>query len=198
MLAVLAVGDKTGVDTLAVGLLDLGWDVVATEGTRRAVAAAGREVGPISELAGVPALLGGRVKALTLPVMAGILARDLEADQAELRAHGITPVDLVCSNVPSVPSGAALELDVLAEAIDIGGPAMLRAAAKNCARVIALTRPRDYPAVLAALRGGDATVASVPLAQRVALAATAFRACADYDAAVGAEIAMATSVSSAG
>src|SRR4051794_10744336 len=84
MLAILGVSNKRGIGQLAGGLLDLGWDVVATEGTRRAIYEAGYTVGRVADLAGVPTLLEGRVKTLTLPVMAGILARDNDSDRAEL------------------------------------------------------------------------------------------------------------------
>lgn len=183
MLAVLGVSDKRDIGTLAGGLLALGWDVVATEGTRASVAAAGHRVGSVADLAGVPSLFGGRVKTLTVSVMAGILARDTDADLAEMREHGITRVDLVACNYYRLPEpGTAL--DGFRERVDIGGPAMLRAAAKNYANVIPLTDPDDYPAVLAALQAGGGDPAAVPMATRLALATKTFAVSRDYDAAV--------------
>lgn len=180
MLAVLAVSDKRDIGRLAGGLLDLGWDVVASEGTRRVIGRAGHEAGDIADLAGVPTLLGGRVKALTVSVMAGILATDAPSDEADLRQYGIRRVSLVCSNFARVP-GDGTAAERVWNSVDIGGPAMLRAAAKNCAHVIPLSDPGDYPAVLAALADGDGTVAAVPLARRVSLAAKAFRLSSEYD-----------------
>jgi AICAR transformylase/IMP cyclohydrolase PurH len=158
----------------------MGWDVVATEGTRRAISEAGHVAGDIADLAGVPTLLGGRVKALTVSVMAGILATDAPSDLAELRHYGIRRVSLVCSNFVQVP-GDEPAAERVWNSVDIGGPTMLRAAAKNCAHVIPLADPDDYPAVLAALAGGDGTVAAVPREHRISLAAKAFKLSSQYD-----------------
>jgi AICAR transformylase/IMP cyclohydrolase PurH len=180
MLAVLAVSDKRNIEQLAVGLLESGWDVAATEGTRGALADRGVEVGSVADLAGVPTLLGGRVKTLTVTVMGGILARDCESDILEMKTHDITRVDLVCCNYYRLPaSTGGLPLEQFREKIDIGGPAMLRGAAKNCENVIPLTDPDDYPAVLHALRTGG-----VHLTYRMALARKAFEVSAAYDASV--------------
>ncbi|MEV6716634.1 hypothetical protein AB0M48_31885 [Lentzea sp. NPDC051208] len=178
MLAVLGVSDKRGIDVLARGLLDLGWDVVATEGTQRLCAEAGLPVRAVADLAGVPTLLGGRVKTLTVSVMAGILARDDESDLAELSRYDITRVDLVACNYYRLPTDPASFAD-FREKVDIGGPAMLRAAAKNCAHVVPLTDPDDYAGVLEQLAAGE-----VPVATRLALAAKAFRISAEYEQAV--------------
>ncbi|WP_229400835.1 phosphoribosylaminoimidazolecarboxamide formyltransferase [Micromonospora okii] len=180
MLAVLAVSDKRNIEELATGLLGLGWDVVATEGTRRLLRDNGVTVGAVSDLAGVPTLLGGRVKTLTVSLMGGILARDEPADRAEVEEHGLTRVDLVCCNyyrLPAPEPGRSFEQ--FRELIDVGGPAMLRAAAKNCAYVVPLSDPDDYAGVLRALADGG-----VGRRQRLRLAAKAFAISAAYDTAV--------------
>jgi phosphoribosylaminoimidazolecarboxamide formyltransferase/IMP cyclohydrolase/phosphoribosylaminoimidazolecarboxamide formyltransferase len=185
MLAVLAVSDKRNIDELADGLLNLGWDVVATEGTRRLLSERGVRVGGVADLAGVPTLLGGRVKTLTVSIMGGILARDTESDLLEVKTHDITRVDLVCCNYYRLPSPAGgLPLERFRELIDVGGPAMLRGAAKNCAHVIPLSDPDDYADVLRTLADGGGSPASVGMARRVALARKAFEISARYDASV--------------
>src|SRR5882724_6220812 len=183
MLAVLGVSDKRNIEVLAAGLLSLGWQVVATEGTHRAIAEAGYQVGRVGDLAGVPTLLSGRVKTLTVSVMAGILARDTPSDVEELARYDITRVDLVACNYYRLPPAAG-SLAYFREKVDIGGPAMLRGAAKNCAHVVPLSDPDDYQPVLDALAAGDGTAESVPLSFRVALAAKAFRRSAEYDESV--------------
>lgn len=180
MLAILGVSDKRDIGSFAGGLLGLGWTVVATEGTCRAITSAAHTVGRIADLAGVPTLLGGRVKALTVSVMAGILATNSDADQADLRRYGITRVDLVCGNFRTLPAPGT----DFVESVDIGGVTMLRAAAKNYAHVIPVADPDDYPAVLDALRGGDGSVESVPVEFRARLAAKVFALSSEYDKAV--------------
>ncbi|WP_329315261.1 MULTISPECIES: hypothetical protein [unclassified Streptomyces] len=182
MLAVLAVSDKRNIDTLAVGLLRLGWDVVATEGTQKQLADAGHQVGRIADLAGAPTLLGGRVKTLTLSVMGGILARDTPADLAEIAAYDITRVDLVACNYYLLPEREqGIDFAAFREKIDVGGPAMLRGAAKNCEHVIPLGDPDDYDEVLALLDAGAGSPSAVPHSRRLALAEKAFRISAAYD-----------------
>lgn len=177
MIAILSVSDKRGIADLAAGLLDIGWDIAASEGTARAI---GREVGRLSDLAGIPTLLGGRVKALTVGVLAGILARDTPADLDELRARDLRRVHLVCCNFGALPESAG-DLTDVEDTVDIGGPAMLRAAAKNCAFVIPLVDPDDYPVVLEALKADDVPL---DLDLRTTLAAKAFQASSRYDARV--------------
>ncbi|MCS0639659.1 hypothetical protein NX801_29285 [Streptomyces sp. LP05-1] len=185
MLAVLAVSDKRNIGTLAAGLLRLGWDVVATEGTQRLLAGAGHSVGRVADLAGAPTLLGGRVKTLTLSVMGGILARDTPSDLAEIAAYDITRIDLVCCNYYLLPE-AEPDLDFAAfrEKIDVGGPAMLRGAAKNCEHVVPLSDPDDYAEILELLERGGGAPAAVPPARRLALAEKAFAISAAYDESV--------------
>jgi len=185
VLAVLAVSDKRNIDELAAGLLNLGWDVVATEGTRRLLSERGVRVGGVADLAGVPTLLGGRVKTLTVSIMGGILARDTESDLLEVKTHDITRVDLVCCNYYRLPEpDGGLPLERFRELIDVGGPAMLRGAAKNCAHVIPLSDPDDYAEVLRELTDGGGSPVSVGMARRVALARKAFEISARYDASV--------------
>lgn len=182
MLAILGVSDKRRISVLGSGLLALGWSVVATDGTRSALLADGCDVGRMSDLAGIPTLLGGRVKTLTVSVMAGILARDTDADLHELAEHGITRVDLVCCNYYQLPPlDQAPALADFREKVDVGGPAMLRAAAKNCANVIPLADPDDYSDVLELLSTADGSPEGVSLSRRIGLAAKAFRVSQAYE-----------------
>jgi phosphoribosylaminoimidazolecarboxamide formyltransferase/IMP cyclohydrolase len=185
MLAILAVSDKRNIGSLASGLLRLGWEVVATEGTQRLLHEAGHEVGSVADLAGVPTLLGGRVKTLTVPVMGGILATETESDLREMAEYGIPRVDLVCCNYYLLPDPEpGMDVNRFRERVDIGGPAMLRGAAKNFARVIPLSDPDDYDDVLKSLEQGGGGVSAVPLSHRLALAEKAFRMSSEYDASV--------------
>ncbi|HEX2036929.1 MAG TPA: bifunctional phosphoribosylaminoimidazolecarboxamide formyltransferase/IMP cyclohydrolase [Chloroflexota bacterium] len=202
MRAILSVWDKTGLTELARGLVELGWELISTGGTQRALETEGVPVTGVSELTAFPEILDGRVKTLHPQLHAGILARrDLAAHRDELARRGIEPVDLVVSNLyPFVETIAsqAVPFGVLStsggggggglppavqeaiEQIDIGGPTMIRAAAKNFPHVIVVTRPADYPEVLAALRQGGP--GAVPLALRAELAQRAFSHTAQYDA----------------
>lgn len=177
--ALFSVTDRTGLVDFARGLIELGWRILATRGTAHALATAGIPVISLEEWTGVPEILGGRVKTLHPKVHAGILARPLETDLAEVAAIGGKPIDLVVVNLyafEEAARGGGIEEAV--EAIDIGGVALLRAAAKNFARVIVCSSPEDYPIVLEALRQkGEA-----PLELRKRLAARAFRLTACYDA----------------
>ncbi len=175
--ALLSVYDKTGIAGLAAGLVELGWRIVSSGGTARAIAAAGLPVTDVSELTGVPAILGHRVVTLHPAVHAGILA-DLDdpAHRADLATHGIEPISLVVVNLYPFASEPSVEL------IDIGGPAMVRAAAKNYAHVGVVVDPADYPVVLGELRAEGA----LPAATRTRLARDAFACTAAYDAQIAA------------
>ena len=183
MRALLGVHDKTGIDDLARGLHALGWEIVSTGGTRRAVEAAGVPVLPVEAVTGLPEMLDGRVKTLHPAVHAGILARrDLPAHGEALARHGFAPIDLVACNLYPFRAAVTRAGATFAEGvenIDIGGPAMLRAAAKNHAHVVALCDPADYADALAALRANGPAAAA-----RRRLAWKAFQHVAAYDAVV--------------
>jgi phosphoribosylaminoimidazolecarboxamide formyltransferase/IMP cyclohydrolase len=174
--ALISVYDKTGLAEFARGLATLGAEVVASGGTAAFLEEHGLEVTSVESLTEVPELLGGRVKTLHPSVHAGILARrDREEDAEALADHGIEPFDLVCVNLYPFEREPGVEL------IDVGGPAMLRAAAKNFAHVVAVSRPAQYDAVLAELAEGE-----VAPETRRRLAQEAFALTAAYDAAIAA------------
>jgi phosphoribosylaminoimidazolecarboxamide formyltransferase/IMP cyclohydrolase len=174
-IALLSVYDKSGVAELAAGLHRLGWRVLSSGGTAEAVAAAGVPVTEVAELTGVPAILGHRVVTLHPMVHGGILA-DLDdpGHRADLAQHGIEPITLVVVNL--YPFGDRPGIDT----IDIGGPAMVRAAAKNHAHVGVVVDPSDYGPVLVELEEHGA----LRPATRCRLARKAFAQTAAYDAAI--------------
>jgi phosphoribosylaminoimidazolecarboxamide formyltransferase/IMP cyclohydrolase len=180
--ALVSVYDKSGLEQLAAGLDELGVRLVSTGSTAARIAAAGVPVTTVEEVTGFPECLDGRVKTLHPRVHAGILADTGNPDHlAQLEELGIEPFDLVVSNLypftDTVASGASPQECV--EQIDIGGPSMVRAAAKNHASVAVVTEPAAYPAVLEAVRAGGFT-----LRGRQQLAARAFAHTATYDVAV--------------
>jgi phosphoribosylaminoimidazolecarboxamide formyltransferase/IMP cyclohydrolase len=182
--ALLSVSDKTGLAELGAALARHGVELVSTGGTAAALREAGLEVSDISELTGFPEMMDGRVKTLHPKVHGGLLAvRDDPAHAAAMEAHGIGAIDLVVVNLypfaQTVARGAAR--DEVIENIDIGGPSMVRSAAKNHAYVACLTDPADYDALVGILDENDATT---PLAFRKYLAAKAFAATAAYDSAI--------------
>jgi phosphoribosylaminoimidazolecarboxamide formyltransferase/IMP cyclohydrolase len=183
--ALISVYDKTGLVPFARGLAELGFELVASGGTAAALGEAGVAVTRVDDVTGSPELLGGRVKTLHPRIHAGILARRERADDvASLEEHGIELFDLVCVNLyPFEVAVDRPELDEaeLVENIDIGGPALLRAAAKNFAYVTAVCRPADYGLVLDALRA-EAGATSLDFRRR--LAAVAFARTAAYESAV--------------
>jgi phosphoribosylaminoimidazolecarboxamide formyltransferase/IMP cyclohydrolase len=183
MRALLAVYDKTGLVEFARGLSELGVELCSTGGTHAALTGAGVAVRSLAEITGFPEILDGRVKSLHPAVHGGILARrDDPGHLRELEAHGISPIDLVAVNLyPFVETVSRPDttLQEALENIDIGGVALLRAAAKNFPHVLVVADPRDYPELLAALREGE-----VPLPQRRRLAYKAFQHVALYDTAV--------------
>ena len=183
--ALLAGYDKDGVVELARGLNALGVELVSSGGTAATLREAGVPVVPVDEVTGFPEMLDGRVKTLHPRIHAGILAdRRSAAHEAELADQGIEPFDLVIVNLypfrETVASGAAEEAVI--EKIDIGGPAMVRAAAKNFASVAVVVRPERYGSVLSTLRSDG----GLSLELRRELAADAFAHTAAYDAAVAA------------
>ncbi|HEY7133071.1 MAG TPA: bifunctional phosphoribosylaminoimidazolecarboxamide formyltransferase/IMP cyclohydrolase [Candidatus Limnocylindrales bacterium] len=186
--ALLSVSDKTGLTDLGRGLVAAGFELVSTGGTARALREAGLPVTDVAAVTGAPEMLDGRVKTLHPRVHAGVLAdRRLVDHRRQLAAAAIAPFELVVVNL--YPFAAAAErpgitFDELVEEIDIGGPSMVRAAAKNHASVAIVTSPARYPAIVDAVaRGG-----SVPPGLRAALAVEAFRHTAAYDARIAAEL----------
>ena len=191
MRALLSVSDKSGLVDLARGLADLGWELVSTGGTAKAIRDAKIPVRDISDVTGFPEMMDGRVKTLHPVVHGGLLARrDLPEHVAAMREHGIEPIDLVVVNLYPFRETAAkkgVAPDEVVENIDIGGPSMLRSAAKNFASVTVVVDPADYSRVLDALRApGQMQSASGALAMRRGLAEKAFAHTAAYDAAISA------------
>jgi phosphoribosylaminoimidazolecarboxamide formyltransferase / IMP cyclohydrolase len=184
MRALISTYDKTGLDVFARGLADLGWQLVASGGTAASLEELGLTVERVESLTDFPEMLGGRVKTLHPRIHAGILARrDNAADVATLAEHGIEPFDLVCINLYPFERVAAqkgvTEVEAV-EMIDIGGPSMLRGAAKNFAHVAPVCRPERYGFVLDELQSSGA----LSLETRRELAAEAFATTAAYEAAI--------------
>jgi phosphoribosylaminoimidazolecarboxamide formyltransferase/IMP cyclohydrolase len=184
--ALLSVANRDGITAFARDLLELGVEIYATDGTRDHLASDGIECGAVAELTAAPALLGGQVKTFHPAVYAGILARrDLPEQMAELAEHGIGLIDLVVVNVkPFAPQvGARLVgLDEAIEMIDVGGVALLGAAARNAAGVAAVADPIHYPAIVREIRERG----HVSAALRARLAAEAFSVLAAYHAEIAA------------
>jgi len=173
--ALLSVYDKTGLTDLATGLVDLGWELVSSGGTAAALTAAGIDCLEVGEVTGSREMLGGRVKTLHPAVHGGILAdRDKPEHLADLDARGIAAIDLVVCNLYPFPAAPSVEM------IDVGGPTMVRAAAKNFAHVAVVVDPADYGDVLAELRQQGALGPDT----RRRLARAAFAHTAAYDAAI--------------
>ncbi len=178
--ALLAPYDKTGLTDFARGLVGLGWELIATGGTERALRQAGIPVTSVAEVIKFPEILDGRVKTMHPAVHGGLLARRSDPEHLrQLAEHGISVIDLIANNLYPFEQTISAEdatLDDALENIDIGGPAMLRAAAKNFPDVVVLCDPADYEVTLKALTGGG-----VPKAERRRLAAKAFQHVALYD-----------------
>ncbi|MGH7666340.1 MAG: bifunctional phosphoribosylaminoimidazolecarboxamide formyltransferase/IMP cyclohydrolase [Candidatus Dormibacteria bacterium] len=185
--ALIGVDDKDQLLPFARGLTELGFELVATGGTERELRAADLEVTPVSAVTGVEEMLEGRVKTLHPALHAGILARrDHPQDLATLERLGYQPIDLVACNLypfAEVVAGDATQAQAL-EAIDIGGPTLLRAAAKNFQSVVVVCSPGQYQTVLQELRSGGP-----PREARLRLAREAFQMISDYDALVAAYLA---------
>ena len=181
MRALLSVSDKSGLIPLATGLVQRGWELVSTGGTARALAEAGLPVIGISEVTGFPEMMDGRVKTLHPKVHGGILARrHVPGDLDALAGQGIAPIDLVVVNLYPFAQAAAkpdLPFDALIEEIDIGGPSLLRAAAKNFRDVLVVVDPTDYPKVLRAVESETGPTTAF----RFELARKSFGHTADYD-----------------
>ena len=186
--ALLSVSDKTGLAELGQGLVAAGFELVSTGGTARSLRDAGLPVTDVAAVTGFPEMLDGRVKTLHPRIHAGILAdRRLVNHRRQLVAAGIAPFELVVVNLYPFAAAAdrpGISFDELVEEIDIGGPSMVRAAAKNHASVAVVTSPARYSDVLRAVAGGG----RVSDGLRAALAAEAFRHTAAYDARIAAEL----------
>jgi phosphoribosylaminoimidazolecarboxamide formyltransferase/IMP cyclohydrolase len=182
--ALVSVSDKSKLDVLAQILIDCRVEVLSTGGTHAALAELGVEVVKVSEYTGAPEILGGRVKTLHPKIHGGILALPTSPHEAELRQHGISPIDLVVVNLYpfcSVTERAGCSFDDAVENIDIGGPTMVRAAAKNWQRVAVVVDPDDYAALGEALRAHERVL---PESLRRRLARKAFAHTAAYDVAI--------------
>ncbi|MDB4882338.1 MAG: purH [Gemmatimonadetes bacterium] len=181
--ALLSVSDKSGLLDLARGLHTLGWELISTGGTARALREANVPVRDVADVTHFPEMLDGRVKTLHPAVHGGLLARrDLPEHMAAIAEHDIAPIDLVVVNLypfRQTAARAGATPEEVIEQIDIGGPSMLRSAAKNFASVTTVVDPADYAIVLAALTAGDDD-----LDLRRRLAAKVFEHTAAYDAAI--------------
>ncbi len=183
--ALLSVSDKSGLLDFARGLHGLGWELISTGGTARALREANVPVRDVSDVTQFPEMLDGRVKTLHPAVHGGLLARrDLPEHMAAIAAHDIAPIDLVAVNLypfRETASRPGVSADDVIEQIDIGGPSMLRSAAKNFASVTTVVDPGDYAAVLARLTAGEDDVDF-----RRQLATKVFEHTAAYDASIAA------------
>ncbi|MBR79517.1 MAG: bifunctional phosphoribosylaminoimidazolecarboxamide formyltransferase/IMP cyclohydrolase PurH, partial [Euryarchaeota archaeon] len=191
--ALISVWDKTGVVELAASLCTMGWRIVSTGGTASKLREAGIEVTEVSEVTGHPEIFDGRVKTLNPAVHAGILARrDSKEDMSQLTELGYHAIDLVCVNLYPFEETASREppasIVELIEMIDIGGPTMVRSAAKNHPYVIVATDPTQYEPILLALSDSDGLPDGVNHEMRKSLALDAFRATAAYDNSVSSEL----------
>ncbi|MBJ7575118.1 bifunctional phosphoribosylaminoimidazolecarboxamide formyltransferase/IMP cyclohydrolase [Luteimonas sp. MC1828] len=181
--ALLSVSDKTGLVDLARALAARGVELLSTGGTARTLRDAGLAVRDVADATGFPEMMDGRVKTLHPVVHGGLLGR-AGTDEAVMAEHGIAPIDLLVLNLypfEQVSADPASSLDDIVENIDIGGPAMLRSAAKNFARVAVATDPAQYAGVLAELDAHDGTLSAKT---RFALSVAAFNRVAQYDACI--------------
>ncbi|HQW82796.1 MAG TPA: bifunctional phosphoribosylaminoimidazolecarboxamide formyltransferase/IMP cyclohydrolase [Pseudomonadota bacterium] len=181
--ALLSVSDKTGLIDLARALTAAGVELLSTGGTAKAIREAGLPVRDIADITGFPEIMDGRVKTLHPKVHGGLLGRRGQ-DDAVMAEHGIVPIDLLVLNLypfERVSADPSSTFDDIVEHIDIGGPAMLRAAAKNFAHVAVATDPAQYPALIAELVSNAGTLSAKT---RFTLAVTAFNRVAQYDACI--------------
>ena len=185
MRALISVTDKSGVVEFAKGLSGLGVSLISTGGTAKALRDGGLDVSDVSKITGFPEMLDGRVKTLHPRIHGGILARrDLDSHRAQLSEHHIATIDLVCVNLYAFESTIAKEgctFEDAIENIDIGGPCLIRASAKNHNDVVIVTDPADYGKILEEMNTGGGTVSA---GTRRTLAAKAFRLTNKYDGAI--------------
>ena len=184
MRALISVSDKTGIEAFAQCLVDAGYDIVSTGGTARALKDAGISVIPVDDVTSFPEMMDGRVKTLHPMIHGGLLARrDDPRHQSAATTHGITMIDLVVVNLypfESTVADPSTSLDQAIETIDIGGPSMIRSAAKNFRDVAVVVNPNRYDDVMAALQSDG----GIPLTLRQSLAKEAFQHTAYYDAVI--------------
>jgi phosphoribosylaminoimidazolecarboxamide formyltransferase/IMP cyclohydrolase len=189
MRVLISVTDETGIIDFARALNGLGAEIISTGGTARMIRENGVPVRDVSEVTGFPEMLDGRVKTMHPKISGGILAIRGRADHmSAIAEHGIAPIDMVVVNLyrfEEVAAKAGAHLEELIENIDIGGPTMIRAAAKNYQDVAVVVSPSDYDGIVEELRGGG-----LALETKWRLAKKAFRTTADYDAAISARLAM--------
>jgi phosphoribosylaminoimidazolecarboxamide formyltransferase/IMP cyclohydrolase len=185
--ALISVSDKTGVIDFAGALADMGVKIISTGGTAKAIADAGIDVTPIEKVTGFPEMMDGRVKTLHPKIHGGLLSLRDKADHKQaMKQHGIEPIDMVCVNLYPFEQTVAkpgCKLDEAIENIDIGGPSMIRSAAKNHKFVAVLTSPDQYPVVIGQMRKNNGAVND---SLRSELARAAFARTAAYDAAIAA------------
>ena len=191
--ALISVWHKEGVEELSQALSAMGWQILSTGGTARKLRSVGIKVLDVSEATGHPEVFDGRVKTLHPAVHGGILARrDKSEDMDTLNALGYGPIDLVCVNLYPFVETAARRPPVtdseLIEMIDIGGPTMIRSAAKNHKDVIVLTSPSQYEGIIAKLREAEGDPSAIGIKERAKLALESFKGTAAYDTAVSNEL----------
>ncbi|MAH98647.1 MAG: bifunctional phosphoribosylaminoimidazolecarboxamide formyltransferase/inosine monophosphate cyclohydrolase [Euryarchaeota archaeon] len=191
--ALISVWDKTGVEDLATALNSMDWEIISTGGTASKLRKAGLKVTDVSDVSGHTEILDGRVKTLHPALHAGILARrDSDEDMQTLDDLGYAGIDMVCVNLYPFEDTAAVDPPAsdqeLIEMIDIGGPTMVRSAAKNYADVIIVTQPEQYASILHALSESNGKPSGAGLEMRKELALSAFQSTAAYDSAISNEL----------
>ena len=187
--ALLSVWDKTGIVEFATGLADLGFEIISTGGTARTLKTAGLEVKSVTDVTKHPEIFDGRVKTLHPAIHGPLLARMQQEDDREgMKELGYTPITLVACNLYPFTMAAAqdppLADNSLLEMIDIGGPTMVRASAKNHANVIVCCNPNEYDSILSDLQAAGGNPSGVPMERRKALALQAYEHTASYDVAI--------------
>ncbi len=186
MKALISVSNKTGVVEFATALVELGWEILSTSGTMKMLREAGLPVTSVSDVTGFPEICDGRVKTLHPKIHGALLARrDIPDHMRQLDANGIDTIDLVCVNLYPFRETIAkpgVSMEDAVENIDIGGPSMLRSAAKNWSSVTVVVNPEDYATVISELREGGATTPET----RLKLSAKAYTHTAEYDMAISA------------
>jgi len=191
--ALLSVSDKTGIESLGKALIEMGWKIISTGGTANKLTENGLEVTKISDLTGYQEILDGRVKTLNPAIHGGILARrNEESDMRKLSDLGFVPLDLVCVNLYPFEETASKKPPVsdeeIIEKIDIGGPTMIRSAAKNHSDVIVLTNPNQYERIIESLANSEGDPSGVSLDERKELAIEAFHCTSKFDTIVAKEL----------